>query len=88
MKVTAVKAIDVEFDTYVDMHDMMNEFSQRAEESTPDYWRRMLPAMDRMTRIMELISDETIASVQSEHKAIIAVRLKEQADRWVGVKDA
>ena len=82
MKVTAWKTVEVECECDVEINDMLSEFSQRVEESTADYWRRMLPAVDRMTRIMELIGDETIAAVKSEHKAIIKQRLTEQAARW------
>ena len=82
MKVTAWKTVEVECECDVEIDDMLSEFSQRVEESTADYWRRMLPAVDRMTRIMERIGDETIAAVKSEHKAIIKQRLTEQAARW------
>ena len=82
MKVTTWKTVEVECECEVEMDDMLNEFSQRVEESSSEYWRRMLPAMDRMTRIIERISDETIAGVKSDHRVIIKTRLIEQAARW------
>lgn len=82
MKVTAWKTVEVECEVDVELEDMLNEFAQRVDESSQDYWRRMLPAMDRMTRIMERISDETIDAVKSEHRWVIKQRLQEQCERW------
>ena len=82
MKVTTWQTVEVECECEVEMDDMLDEFSQRVDESSAEYWRRMLPAMNRMTRIMERISNEAIAGVKSDHRVIIKTRLIEQAARW------
>lgn len=82
MKISTWKNIEVEVECEVSTDDILNEFSQRIQESSADYWKRMLPAMDFMTRMMANISDETIASVKPEHREIIKSRLIEQSARW------
>lgn len=63
MKVTAYKAVDVECEVDVEIEDVIREFSQRADEATETYWRRIIPSLDWMTRILASVKDETIAAM-------------------------
>lgn len=82
MKVTTWKTVEVECECDVEPDDILNEFAQRVDEATADYWRRMLPAVDLMTRIMSRVSDDVIAGVKPEHRSVIRQRLQDQAARW------
>lgn len=82
MQVTAYKTVDIECEVEIDMDDILSEFSQRADESGDTYWRRLMSAMDTMTRIMAKISDETISAMPASSCNILCERLAIQAARY------
>ena len=82
MKITAWKTVEVECECDVETEQIVNEFAARVDESAPNYWRRMLPALDCMTLALARISDETIAAVVKSARAEVHKRLVAQAARW------
>ena len=83
MIVTAWKTVEVECECDVEVDDIISEFSQRQSESSETYWRRLIPAIDAMTRIMANITDETITSFPVDVRAKIHERLTNQAERYL-----
>ena len=82
MKVTAWKTVEVECECDVEIDDILTEFGERVDESDADYWRRMLPVVDVMTRILARIKSDTIATVHPEARATVSQRLAAEAERW------
>ena len=82
MKVTAYKNIDVEVEVDIDLDEFIAEFRERTNVASETHWRRMLEAMDAMTRIMATINLKTIAAIPKVGRELIATRLSDQSDRW------
>ncbi len=82
MKVTAYKTVDIEAEVEIDMDDIIQEFSMRQDEATETYWRRLVPALDAMTRIMANIQDEVIAAMPNAACQTLCERLTKQACRY------
>lgn len=82
MKVTTWKTVEVECECDVEIEDILIEFGERVDESQHDYWRRMMPAIDCITKILARVSYETIATVKPEVREIVRQRLSDQAARW------
>lgn len=82
MKVTAYKTVDIETEVDVEMDDIIREFSQRQDEATETYWRRIIPALDAMTRIMASIPDSVIAVFPDAACETLCERLMNQASRY------
>ena len=82
MKITAWKTVEVECECDVETEQIVNEFAVRVDESAPDYWRRMLPALDCMTLALARISDETIAAVVESARIEVHKRLVAEVTRW------
>lgn len=82
MKVTTYKTVDVECECDVEIEDFVNELESRVNEADSQYWRRLLPAMDAITRIMARIPDEVIKSFPQEAREILAGRLTHEGARW------
>lgn len=82
MQVTACKSVDIECEVEIDMDDILAEFSQRQDEATDTYWRRLVSAMDAMTRIMANVTDETIAAMPNAACETLCERLMNQASRY------
>ena len=82
MKVTAWKTIEVEVECEVETDAIIAEFSQRVGEADKDYWRRALPAIDCITRILGEVKAEVIAAVPENGRAVVVARLIAEVDRW------
>lgn len=82
MRVNAWKNIDVEVEVEVDLNTVLSEFFDRAKEATPDYYRRFLPVLDSVTKILAKMSDDVIAALPSEARKILCERLQGQAKRY------
>lgn len=82
MKITAYKTVDVECECDVDNDAIVAEFSQRVGEADADYWRRAIPAIDCITRILLEVKPEVIAEVPESGRAIVAKRLMDAAKAW------
>ena len=84
MKVNAYKTIDVEFEAEIELEDVLRECGQRIDESEAQYFRRLAPAIDWMTRILANIKPEVIAAFPESSRAIVRWRLLAEAERWSG----
>ena len=82
MKVTAYKTVDVECECEVDSDAIVAEFSQRVGEASADYWRRIVPAIDCITRILGEVNPEVIDAIPAQGRAIVAKRLLDAAKQW------
>jgi negative regulator of replication initiation len=82
MNVTAYKNVDVEVECDIDSDAIIAEFSQRVGESSADYFRRAIQAIDCITRILGEVKEEVIAAVPAQGKEIVAKRLLDQSKRW------
>lgn len=82
MKVTAYKTVEVECEVDVEPEDIVREFGQRAGEASAKYFRRLIEAMDSMTRIMDGIGADVIAAMPERARTVIGERLEAQAARW------
>lgn len=82
MKITAYKTVDIECEVDVETDAIIAEFSQRVGEADKYYWRRALPAIDCITRILGEVKDEVIAAVPPIGREVVVKRLLEQAERW------
>lgn len=82
MQVTAYKTVEIETEVEIGMDDIIAEFSMRQGEATETYWRRLVPAIDAMTRIMANIPDEVIAAMPNAACETICERLMNQAMRY------
>ena len=82
MQVMAWKNVDIETEVTIEMDDIIAEFSQRQDEATETYWRRLIPALDSMTRIMASIPDEVIAAFPDAACEQLCERLMTQASRY------
>lgn len=82
MKVQLCCTVDVDQEVDVDIDDVLNEFSNRMSECSPDYWRGMTAAMDVMTRMMARIDEATIRAVPSEARKILIQRLHDEMWKW------
>ena len=83
MKVSFCENVDVEGVVDVDFDDVLSELSVELESADKDKaLRRAVSVMDRLTRILAAISDETIAAMKPEHAAVIRDRLLTESARW------
>ncbi len=82
MQVTVWKTVEVEAEATVEMDDIIAEFSQRQDEATETYWRRLIPALDSMTRIMASIPNGVIAAFPDSACNTLCERLTTQASRY------
>ena len=82
MRVTTWQTVEVQCECDVETDDIIAEFSQRQEEATETYWRRLIPALDSMTRIMASVTDETIAAMPFAACETLRERLATQAARY------
>ncbi len=82
MLVRTWKTVDVECECEIAEYEILHIFSQKVDESTPDYWGRMLPVLHYITKILAEIPDETIQAVRVEHRCEVHKRLELQAKRW------
>jgi hypothetical protein len=82
MQVTACKTVEIETEVEIDTDDIIREFSARQDEATATYWRRLVPALDAMTRIMANIPDEVIAAMPDAACETLCERLMDQAMRY------
>jgi hypothetical protein len=80
--VRAWKTVEVECECDIGTEQIINEFSERVDESAPDYWRRLLPAIDCMTRALARISDDTIVAMSVVDREEVRKRLQCEAERW------
>jgi hypothetical protein len=82
MKVTAYKTVECECECDVSMDDILQEFSARQDEAEETHWRRLIPAVDAMTRILANISDDVIAAMPVAARETLRERLATQASRY------
>ena len=82
MQVTAYKTVEIETEIEININDIIHEFSARRDEATETYWRRLVPALDAMTRIMANIPDEVIAAMPDAACETLCERLMNQAMRY------
>ena len=82
MQVTAYKTIEIETEGEIDTEDILREFSMRQDEATATYWRRLIPALDAMTRIMANVPDDVIAAMPDAACETLCERLMDQASRY------
>lgn len=82
MKVTTYKCVDVVCECDVEIEDFVDELSSRVREADPQYLRRLLSAMDGITRILARIPDEVITAFPPEAREILAGRLAKEGARW------
>jgi len=82
MQVTAYKTVEIETEVEIDMDDILLEFSLRKDEASDTYWRRLMPALDAMTKIMANIPDDVIAAFPDAACELLCERLMNQASRY------
>ena len=82
MKVTVWKDVECECECDVTTDDIIAEFSSRQDEATETYWRRLIPVLDSMTRILASIPDEVIAAMPEAACETLCERLCTQAGRY------
>lgn len=82
MQVTAWKTVEVECEVEVSTGDIIAEFSRRQDEAESGYWRRLVVALDLMTRIMANVSDKTIQSMPDAARKTLRDRLISEAKRY------
>ena len=82
MQVTVYQTVYVECVCDVHMDDIVAEFERRKDESTEHYWRRLIPALDAMTRIMAGVPDDVIAAIPLEANMILRLRFSAEVERY------
>jgi molecular chaperone GrpE (heat shock protein) len=80
--VTIWKTIEVQAEAEVSIDDMIREFGARKDEASADYYRRLIPAIDAMTRILSGIPDEVIHEIPERARRVISERLRRDAERF------
>ena len=82
MKVTAWKTVEVECECDVEIEQVLQEFAQRVDESSKNYYRRLVPCIDWMTRMLAKIGDETIEAMPDSARIEVTKRLSAEAERY------
>ncbi len=82
MIVTIWKNVEVEAEAEVSIDDMVREFGARKDEASADYYRRLIPAIDAMTRILSGIPDDVIHAIPEQARRVISERLRRDAERF------
>lgn len=82
MRVNACKNIDIDVELYVDIDDLLSEFFDRVDPAEQKFVRRLLPVLDSIMKILALVTDETIAAIPPQARALVLERMQVQTQRW------
>lgn len=83
MKIQTWVVVEKEIDVNVEIDDILRAFADELGKHDADTMpRRLTATLDYYTRVLTIVSDESIAQMKPAHRETIAMRLRAQADRY------